>query len=87
MHNRSIEKIEQYKHQSGQCCWCLRLMDLPGTTTTRSPTFPSWEHIYPRSLGGGDQPWNRVLAHSKCNSERGLNIKVKPLFQSYVYDR
>jgi len=48
----------------GRCVWCRRELGLKHAET-------SFEHLVPRSRGGGDQPDNLLAACRACNSRRG----------------
>lgn len=63
----------QAEWQDGLCCWCLRPMDDDIT----------WEHIKPKSKGGAKlSRSNLVVAHGKCNSDRGSKSAI-PAFEPY----
>lgn len=56
------------------------ICDLPLDRKIRNPRDPmyiTFDHIVPRSHGGGERLENKRLAHSLCNSERG-NDPVMP---------
>ena len=42
----------------------------------QDPDDVTIEHLLPTSLGGTDEENNLLLAHSACNSERGLALWV-----------
>lgn len=42
-----------------------------------SPHYITFDHILPRSLGGGDELANKRLAHQRCNQDRG-NDPITP---------
>jgi len=58
--------------EHGPRCWlcCHPLPDILGL-----PVEPIWattfDHVVPRSLGGGENHKNLRLAHRRCNSKRG----------------
>lgn len=75
---RENQKVRQFEHQNGLCCWCLEPMELkmmtPEEWKRRSdyPRLATWEHLVPKALGGSDSLGNRVLAHRACNIDRGV---------------
>lgn len=79
-------KQMQFEHQRGLCCWCLLPMDaMPRFRPiwpSKSDTRATWEHIVPLSKGGTRGRNNCVLAHAKCNMERGAEVKT-PAFGPY----
>jgi 5-methylcytosine-specific restriction endonuclease McrA len=79
---RYQQKIKQWEHQRGLCCWCLKPMELNATTDCY-PHGASWEHVIPKSLGGSDAQINRVLAGRSCNHRRGNRLGT-PHFRSYT---
>lgn len=61
--------------QAGLCALCGEAMprtrwETPHATVwkKRQPTF---DHIQPKSKGGGDAPENLQLAHALCNKRKG----------------
>jgi 5-methylcytosine-specific restriction endonuclease McrA len=78
---REQQKVRQFKHQNGLCCWCLEPMELkmmtPEEWKRRSdyPKFATWEHLIPKAQGGTDSRHNRVLAHRVCNNARGTKAR------------
>jgi 5-methylcytosine-specific restriction endonuclease McrA len=75
------QKVLQFQHQNGLCCWCLKPMELRRFTKeewavrANFPMMATWEHLVPKAWGGSDSRWNRVLAHRVCNNERGTKIR------------
>lgn len=57
-----------YIAQQGNCCHCGELMDLSPLWALSSS--PSREHVIP-ACRGGKRVGNLVLAHRRCNMERG----------------
>jgi 5-methylcytosine-specific restriction endonuclease McrA len=55
-------KAELFAEQRGLCFWCQKKMHFARTT---------FDHLIPRSRGGGNDRGNQVLAHSSCNMARG----------------
>jgi 5-methylcytosine-specific restriction endonuclease McrA len=53
--------------QNWRCCYCGGRMD--GTAT--DPDAPTFEHVVPRSAGGGDEEGNLAIACRECNMARG----------------
>lgn len=66
---------ELWQKQDGRCAICGEPMpkgrfDTPHATVwkKRRPTF---DHIRPRTKGGGDEAANLQLAHAACNKRKG----------------
>lgn len=64
-----------WQTQDGRCAICGEPMptgrfNVPHATVwkKRRPTF---DHIRPRTKGGGDEPENLQLAHAQCNKQKG----------------
>lgn len=55
--------------QRGLCWICGRPMNRFGASD--DPLGPSRDHLLPRSRGGRSATCNYLLAHRKCNSNRG----------------
>jgi len=57
------------------CCWLCgqQIEGGPRKTSKKSqrPMGCSIDHVRPRSLGGTDSFWNKLVAHTKCNNDRG----------------
>ncbi len=52
------------------CPYCRHLLVLDRATGNSMPS--TWDHVVPRSLGGGGhQDRNKVLAHAGCNRRKG----------------
>ena len=85
---RNQQKVRQFKHQNGLCCWCLKPMELKEMTADEwaqrasFPNLATWEHLVPLARGGTDSRFNRVLAHRFCNNERGVKVR-NPHFGPY----
>ena len=63
---------ELYTRQAGKCHWCSGYMTLITGPNGHAPwDYATFEHLTPRSQGGKDKLPNLVLAHRKCNEERG----------------
>lgn len=83
------QKLKQFEHQKGQCCWCLEPMELKMLTKEEwghradYPTIATWEHIIPVAKGGTNALSNLLLAHRRCNQERGDAIRMAPPFRPY----
>ena len=58
-------KYELFKAQSGECLYCQQPMKETELASFRI------EHIVPRAQGGADAMVNYVLAHERCNDEKG----------------
>lgn len=78
------QKLKQFEHQQGRCCWCLEPMTGHPNSGNNDPKFATWEHIIPRSRGGTNELINLVLAHYECNQKRGNQPARTPHFQSYT---
>lgn len=82
------QRIAQFNYQDGLCCWCLEPMEfvLPAFASgdIAEPLVATWEHIVPISRGGSETSRsNRVLAHFRCNVQRGNDMSVGPRFTAY----
>lgn len=58
-------KTKMFSEQAEKCFWCQRAMQM---------TDASFDHLVPRSRGGGNALANLVLAHKACNTARGDQI-------------
>lgn len=59
-------------NQNHRCCWC----GTPFSDQIGSSTYPTIEHVVPKSLGGERyDPDNLAVACSRCNQKR----KTKPI--------
>jgi CRISPR-associated endonuclease Csn1 len=58
-------KYELFHSQGGECLYCQQPMKETELANYRI------EHIVPRAQGGADAMVNYVLAHEKCNDEKG----------------
>jgi len=61
--------------QDGLCAICSKPMprgrfEVPHATLWKK-LRPTFDHIRPRSKGGGDDPANLQLAHARCNKQKG----------------
>lgn len=66
---RNKQREACYMRQRGKCYWCGEQMILRGDST--GADYATWEHLIPRSQGGNGLEENTVLAHRRCNQERG----------------
>lgn len=57
--------------QQGLCFHCGEPMVLKSAAGVKKALFATREHIYPRGNGGKRRRNNWVLAHYRCNHERG----------------
>ncbi|MCM0018527.1 MAG: HNH endonuclease [Tagaea sp.] len=76
-------KERQHKRQNGRCFYCATPLSLrnPGdlrraaqaerSAAIRSATI---DHVVPRSMGGTDEPINRVLACAPCNYDKAARL-------------
>jgi hypothetical protein len=69
--------VRDIRSRKGDFChWCHARMlfrDDEGYHQN-SPLSATIEHVIPLGIGGLDNANNRVLAHKKCNHERGSNM-------------
>lgn len=53
-----------------RCCFlCVEAMDLSNQDRSRNPKAWTWEHVFPRGVGGGERS-NVLLAHRCCNDAK-----------------
>lgn len=55
--------------QRHRCYLCLEPMDLSVELRSRNPLGWTWEHVFPRAVGGGERS-NALLAHRLCNDAK-----------------
>lgn len=71
-------RLELFEKQEGKCFWCTRQMQMNTLRQTPlgrwkdNPLFASFEHLIPKSHGGGSGLRNIVLAHADCNGKREI---------------
>ena len=69
-------RLELFSTQQGKCHWCGDQMSMERRRITLTGrlkdnlSFATFEHIKPRSMGGGFNRSNIVLAHGACNLKR-----------------
>lgn len=72
-------KASLLSEQGSKCFWCRQRM-LPHEAT--------FDHLFPRSRGGGNERANLVLAHRPCNEGRGNTVwpfgKTPPILDQEV---
>lgn len=69
-HRRYQRKLTLYFAQGGRCIWCHQRMYLaPAGVDSTRPDLATFEHIIPRSCGGGNGS-NVALACKCCNNNR-----------------
>lgn len=73
------KKLDMYEAQDGLCWWCGEELDL-SITSPKDPGMPNFEHIIPKSKGGGKGNDNLRLVHQECNQKRGCNENWVPWF-------
>lgn len=56
--------------QDGDCSLCGKPLDF--TASPNNPHQPTFEHVVPRIMGGGNHG-NRLAAHRRCNTRKGGN--------------
>lgn len=77
-------KLGQFQKQRGLCHWCHETMNPPGNNGPEDATV---DHVIPLNRGGLNNPNNKVLAHQRCNSERGDDMpEVKNHEQHQIPD-
>jgi 5-methylcytosine-specific restriction endonuclease McrA len=59
-----------YKRQKGLCWICGERMAISPLSAGKGK-YASFDHLTPKSDGGGNTQDNLRLAHQKCNSARG----------------
>lgn len=57
-----LQSTALWKMQKGRCWICGKSLDL---------SYISRDHLHPRSKGGAGKPNNILLAHRRCNKDRG----------------
>lgn len=63
------QRIKLFKKQGGLCHWCNEPMRQD--VSPLHPLSVTIEHVIPLGRNGLDNPNNIVLAHKKCNNDRG----------------
>ena len=58
-----------------RCHLCRKPVDM--SLSGRHPQGPTADHLVPVACGGGDDPQNIRLAHSRCNIKRGVGGTVQ----------
>lgn len=66
--NAQRRQYTLWKRQNGLCWLCLRPINL---LSTSKKTGPSIDHLLPKALGGNGVHYNSLLAHQRCNRQRG----------------
>lgn len=65
----------RWARQQGRCAICGKPMPETRWQTPHATVWkklrPTFDHIRPRSKGGGDEPENLQLAHAACNKRKG----------------
>jgi len=65
-------RLEIYERDGWICYLCESPVDREGGPN--GPLAPSLDHVFPRSLGGGDTPSNLKTACRACNSRKGIKV-------------
>lgn len=68
IYNKPKKRLELMKRQRGYCWLCGQQMAMDDAT---------FDHIIPKSLGGGNKRANLKLAHRWCNKTRGSGYFVR----------
>lgn len=63
-------KRRQWKAGVRECHWCKKPMNRVGG----HPLYTTVDHRVPLHRGGLDNPSNWVMAHAKCNQDRGHDM-------------
>lgn len=63
--------------QQGKCWLCGGLMRVD--VHTFHALYATWDHVLPKSKGGANHQDNLMLAHRKCNRERGNRTEVRAM--------
>lgn len=71
--NRRRARLRQVLHwaQRGRCAGCGELMGLGKQAPRARPTYPTFDHVMPKSQGGTGGLANGLLKHRACNEGRG----------------
>lgn len=56
--------------QNGLCAGCGRPMGLSSRGPRSRATYPTFDHVVPKSRGGGRVLTNGLLKHRSCNQDR-----------------
>ena len=73
-------RVRMLREHGRHCHWCGDRMTWPDYSEGAVPeNAMTIEHLLPRSLGGGNDPYNLVLACLACNHERGTGFYFEPL--------
>lgn len=76
-HNPEVRRrqVKRMRVRLGENChWCGKPMVFRGHPNYGGEMSATIEHVIPLSRGGLDNDNNRVLAHAKCNHERGSDM-------------
>lgn len=57
--------------QGGLCAGCADPLPGEGKRSPRSPLYPTFDHVVPRSRGGRRNLDNGLLKHKRCNEAKG----------------
>ena len=70
--NRRKVGYRIWRDQHGLCYWCREpvLWNAP----EKSPEYATIDHLLPLSRGGRDLVSNWVVAHARCNGQRGNTL-------------
>ena len=63
------------KRDNYRCHLCGKRVDM--ALSGRHPQGPTADHLIPVAHGGGDDPHNVALAHSRCNIKRSTGGQVQ----------
>lgn len=71
-------RVELFIGQGGLCHWCSKPMSMERRRVTvngrlkDNRSFATFEHLRPKSMGGGFNRKNIRLAHGSCNAKRPI---------------
>ncbi|MDP2322523.1 MAG: HNH endonuclease domain-containing protein [Gammaproteobacteria bacterium] len=68
---RKKSRIRSLFSRQNLCHWCRLPMQIENS---EADDYATIEHVIPLARGGLDHSKNRVLAHAKCNHERGMDM-------------
>ena len=80
--NNTVERLMLYNETNGHCLYCGLPMDKKDTING----VIQIEHIIPRSQSFDNSFDNKIMAHTKCNNEKGNNTPYAYLYPKGRYD-
>ncbi len=80
--SRSSELGKMWTAQSGLCALCGKPMLRNRYEAPHARIWAKWratfDHIVPKSKGGGEDEANLQLAHAQCNKIKGSDLNRRP---------